>query len=195
MLCLPLLVLFTCGVHAIKLSVPLLVVNKGDMSQGTVYLLDATGRSDVIAQTLKGQTGFDKATVEKFVPLSKGEKLVETLPDLKGNKNCREYQCPGVGQSCYQYRTSNITDVGGPKKLLEEIQKIKGQNGQSCKVVFSANEINTTTTLFRNAWAPMEATMFSITAILVVVLFVVAVLPSLLIKDSDIMPEVDTKTD
>lgn len=185
------------GMHAVRLSVPLLVVHKGEGSQGTVYLLDETGRSDVIATTLKSTSDFSTATVERFVSLPENTTLVETLPDLKGVSECTNDNCPTAGSSCYKLRTTTIVDSNGPKELLDEINKIVGSqpNGKACTVIFSANKINTTTTPFRNAWAPMEATMFSITAVIVVILLIVAVLPSLLIKDSDIMPEVDAKTD
>lgn len=83
MLCLPFFSVFVFGVHAVRLSVPLLVVHKGEESQGTVYLLDETGRSDVIATTFKGISDFSTAIVEKFVPLPENTTLVETLPDLR----------------------------------------------------------------------------------------------------------------
>ncbi|ESU38852.1 Hypothetical protein DHA2_150160 [Giardia duodenalis] len=197
MLCLPFFSVLVFGVHAVRLSVPLLVVHKGEGSQGTVYLLDETGRSDVIATTFKGIPDFSTATVEKFVPLPESTTLVETLPDLKGVSECTNDNCPTTGSSCYKLRTTTIVSTNGPQELLEEIKKIVNSkpDGQGCTVIFSANKINTTTTPFRNAWAPMEATMFSITAVIVVILLIVAVLPSLLIKDSDIMPEADAKTD
>ena len=81
-MCLPLFAVLIFSARAVKLSVPLLVLHQGQDPQGTVYLLDETGRSDVIAQTLKGNNGFSNATIDRYVSLSENTTLVETFVDL-----------------------------------------------------------------------------------------------------------------
>ena len=196
-MCLPLFAVLIFSARAVKLSVPLLVLHQGQDPQGTVYLLDETGRSDVIAQTLKGNNGFSNATIDRYVSLSENTTLVEPFVDLKDVPKCTDDSCPNPGSSCYKLRDKTIVDTNGPQTLLDEASQIaKSRSGSgACRVIFSANTINATATPFANAWAPTEATMLSIVAIIVVILFIIAVLPSLLINDSDILPEVDAKTD